>query len=66
MKVSKNFETDGLIISANELVKLAREGESIYVTKWKRLSPASFILGMQFRQVMEWINSYTFYKVKRI
>lgn len=65
-KCSKNFEIDELIDEPIDIIKLANIGKSIYVKNFRRLSPAAFILSMQFRQVVAWMNANNFYTVKKI
>lgn len=56
------FEGYEIIDEPLDILRLANQGKSIYVTKWNRLSPAAFILSMQFRQVIKWMNEGTFLK----
>lgn len=64
-KISKNMFIVGLITDANEIIKLANDGKDVYVTFWKKPFPAAFILGMQFMQVVRWINNKVFYKIEK-
>jgi len=65
-KVTKNFEEDGLITSPKEIIDLANKRKSVYVTVWKRTSPASFLLSWQLRLIMRFIENKRLYKIKRI
>lgn len=44
------------------IIRMANEGKAIYVRRWKRHSPAAFILGMQFRLVYIWLENDQFFK----
>ncbi len=65
-KISKNMIIVGLITDPSEIITLAKNKKSIYVTYWKKPTPAAFILGMQFMLVYKWINRYAFYKIEKI
>lgn len=47
------------------LWRLANQGKAVYVSTWKRHSPAAFIVSMQFRIVIMWMNYNRFYKFKK-
>ena len=66
MRCSKNFEIDELIDEPIDILKLSNKGKAIYVKNFRRLSPASFVLSMQFRQVITWMNNNNFYTVKKV
>ena len=61
-KISKNFKTAGTVNNYMDLYNY----KSVYVKRWNRISPTSFIIGMQFRLVIRWMQQGQFMRIKRI
>lgn len=65
-QVTKNFKAVEPITNPNEIIELAKQSKSVYVTVWTRTSPASFLLSWQLRLIIEWIDKRRFYKIEKI
>lgn len=65
-QVTKNFKAVEPITEPSELVELAKQGKSVYVTVWTRTSPASFLLSWQLRMIIDWIDRRRFYRIEKI
>jgi hypothetical protein len=63
-QVTKNFKATELITNPKDIIDLAKEKKSVYVTVWKRTSPAAFLLSWQLRMIIQWVEAKRFYKIK--
>lgn len=64
-QISDNFIKGDIVTSLDQIVQMAKDRESIYVVNWGRMSPAAFIVGMQFKQVHSWLENGWFYSTIR-
>jgi len=63
MKKTKiNLDNMTLVTDPTDLMELTRLRRSVYVTSYRRRSPAAFIISMQFIRVMAMINKKLIYK----
>ena len=63
MKKTKiNLDNMTLVTDPTDLTKLTRLRSSVYVTSYKRRSPAAFITSMQFNRVIAMIDKKLIYK----
>lgn len=65
-KISKNFYLGNKITNPREILNLSKEGKTVYVTVWKRHSPAAFFVAWQLRQVYIFIDKGYLYNVIKI
>ena len=65
-KISKNFEIDSRVLDLKEIIEAAGNSKSIYVTRWRRASSASFLISWPLRLAYAWMESGCFYTTKKI
>jgi hypothetical protein len=64
-QVSKNFNKGKLITDTSDIMKIAKEGGSVYVKNRDRLLPAAFLISWQFRLLYNWTKNEQFYKIEK-
>lgn len=64
MKLASNDIPEGYgpVKSVEEINKLANAGRAVYVKRWKRHSPAAFLISMQARLLILMLEQNSLYK----
>jgi hypothetical protein len=65
-QISKNYEIDTYVRNVEHLGELAAERKGVYCTFLKRIQPASWLITMPARTVLEYIKQTTLFTIKRI
>jgi hypothetical protein len=55
---------DKLVTDVREIIELASNKKSVYVTVWKRCSPAAFFLSWQVRELINWLDCNRIFTTK--
>jgi hypothetical protein len=58
---TKNFKATELITSVEDLLS----HKSVYVTRWKRISPVAFLRNWQAHRLYSWVKQGVFYSIEK-
>lgn len=65
VSLGRNYFVNEKVNNIEEMMKLSNEGKSVYVTQWKRTSPAAFLGSWQARLLHKWIESGYIYTITK-
>jgi len=65
LSLNRSYFVNEPVKSIEEIIKLANEGKAVYVSHWKRTSPAAFLVSWQARLLHSWIKQGIIYTITK-
>lgn len=65
LSLNRSYFVNEQVTTIEQLVELTNEGKAVYVTHWKRTSPAAFLASWQARLLHRWIKNGIIYTITK-